>query len=223
MAIRGQVLRALSHSEHDQGRWWTIDLCFHILTPIQEIDLLLSPSIPALLLPALPFVLITSDLQVFSAGALGKGFALGDVSLTKIFLTKQVEDLKDEFLSVKDLGAGATEEWLKGLEARGKEQRLDTDRWEKWESNGGLHQLWESQLSTTLHNVKPPSGEPRAQLDIDHTIDNPPIVLPQNSRLAMAISNTNPDLQPILPLKIESKFHLSISQIFQQANPLPRS
>jgi hypothetical protein len=111
------------------------------LTLKQEIDLLLSSSMPSFLLPALPFVLVTNEMQVFSSGALENGLVPGNIPFTKIFLSKHVEGLKEEFSTVKALGPGTAEEWLKGLEDRGKNHRLDVARWEKWELAGGVLQM----------------------------------------------------------------------------------
>lgn len=118
-----------------------VELVLRRLTLEQEIDLLLSSSVPSFLLPALPFVLITTEMQVFSSGALENGLPPGNVQFTKIYLSKHVEELKEEFLTVKALGPGTAEEWLKGLENRGKDRRLDVARWEKWELSGGVLQM----------------------------------------------------------------------------------
>ncbi|KAK8056727.1 hypothetical protein PG993_001954, partial [Apiospora rasikravindrae] len=107
---------------------------------VQEIDLLLS-STPSLIIPALPSVLLTEDTNVLSAGALQNVQGHSDVKLTKLFYKKHVEELKDEFATVKAMGLATAEEWLKGLDDRGKELRGDSSRWEKWESAGGVSQM----------------------------------------------------------------------------------
>ncbi|KAK7719594.1 hypothetical protein SLS64_001771 [Diaporthe eres] len=56
-------------------------------------------------------------------------------------LFNHVEALKQEFFSVKAMGAATVEEWLKGLEGRGHERRSDALRWENWTASGGLSQM----------------------------------------------------------------------------------
>jgi len=118
---------------------------------MQEIDLLLS-SIPSLIIPALPSVLLTEDTDVLSPGAFQSGHGLSDVKLTKLFYTSHVEELKEEFAAVKSMGLATAEEWRKGLEDRGKELRGDASRWEKWESAGGVSQMRKTQVKSP-HNT----------------------------------------------------------------------
>ncbi|KAK6064460.1 hypothetical protein SCUP515_11784 [Seiridium cupressi] len=177
----------------------------------KEIDVLLSPFIPSLLLPALPFLLIDSDLQVISPSALGKGHGSEPTPLTKIYLSKQVEGLQNEFLSVKNLGTGAAEEWLKGLEERGKQQRIDTDRWEKWEFNGGVRQLWQSNLSFTSQTAESHAIMQTESNQIDTMATN---VTDHNDITKAAAANTDagPPLQPIMPLHIDDTEQFSPPQ-----------
>ncbi|TGJ82714.1 hypothetical protein E0Z10_g6049 [Xylaria hypoxylon] len=46
--------------------------------------------------------------------------------------------IQEELNSVRAMGEATAEEWLKGLEGRGKEHRADSLRWEKFEMFGGL-------------------------------------------------------------------------------------
>lgn len=105
---------------------------------VKEIDLLLSSSIPSLLMPALPFVFLTNELHVIPATALQNGQPPSTTQITKYYFKKHVEDIKEEFESVKAMGSATIEEWLKGLEDRGKERRNDAARWERWEASGGI-------------------------------------------------------------------------------------
>ncbi len=36
------------------------------------------------------------------------------------------------------MGSATAEEWLKGLESRGRERRNDASRWERWDISGGI-------------------------------------------------------------------------------------
>ncbi len=104
-------------------------------------DIILSSSVPSVLLPALPFVLSTPDTHIIPSHVIERGQLPANTSLTKLFWSEDVENLKQEFLSVRDLGSSAAEEWLKGLEGRGVQRRHDYSRWEKFASSGGVLQL----------------------------------------------------------------------------------
>ena len=108
-----------------------------LITP-QEIDLLLSSSIPSPLLAALPFVFFTNELHVISPATLQSGQHPSGIQITKHFSNAQVEEIKREFEDVKAMGSATAEEWIKGLEGRGKERRNDAARWERWEAGGGI-------------------------------------------------------------------------------------
>ncbi|KAI1079412.1 hypothetical protein F5B20DRAFT_543449 [Whalleya microplaca] len=146
----GQVDSAQPKSPSDQSQSgsqpvWTFG--FRICGPclvektVKELDLLLSPSVPSVLIPALPFGLITEDMRIVSLDTLQRGQISTELQVSKVYLSTHVERLKQEFLSVNSMGPATTEEWLKGLEARGKEQLNDSMRWAKWASAGGIVQM----------------------------------------------------------------------------------
>ncbi|KAI0450140.1 hypothetical protein F5B21DRAFT_492176 [Xylaria acuta] len=103
----------------------------------KEVDLLLSSSMPACLIPALPFIFISEDMHVIPSAMLQTGHAT-KLPMTKIFLPSHVAAIQEEFISVRAMGGATAEEWLKGLEGRGKERRVDALRWEKFEMSGGI-------------------------------------------------------------------------------------
>jgi hypothetical protein len=96
---------------------------------------------PSALIAALPFALINDRLHVLTQSALHRDDGSSDLGLTKIFWTAHVESIFQELDNVKKFGPATVEEWLKGLEDRGKRSRNDSLRWEKWISNGGLSQM----------------------------------------------------------------------------------
>ncbi|KAI1350182.1 hypothetical protein F5Y01DRAFT_305580 [Xylaria sp. FL0043] len=104
----------------------------------KEIDLLLSSSVPSCLIPALPFVFISDDKHIIPSAMVQTGQATLELSVTKVFLSSHVTTIHEEFSSVRAMGEATAEEWLKGLEGRGKELRADSLRWEKFEISGGL-------------------------------------------------------------------------------------
>jgi hypothetical protein len=90
---------------------------------------------------ALPFIFLTADLHVVASTTLQQGQPPTNMQISKFFFKPHVEEIKQEFFKVKALGSGTAEEWIKGLDNRGKEKRLDLVRWERWESSGGLHRM----------------------------------------------------------------------------------
>ncbi|TRX98177.1 hypothetical protein FHL15_000822 [Xylaria flabelliformis] len=121
-----------------------MDDCFQTSTswqlPAEEVDLLLSSSMPACLIPALPFIFISQDMRVILPAMLQTGHA-AKLPVTKVFLSSHVEAIQEEFTSVRAMGSATAEEWLKGLDGRGKERRTDALRWEKFEISGGLARM----------------------------------------------------------------------------------
>ncbi|KAI1039204.1 hypothetical protein LB503_013531 [Fusarium chuoi] len=108
---------------------------------IKELELLLSSSFPSVLLPALPPVLVDADMHVIHPRAIQAGTVQPHIQVTKLFWSEHVEQIKLEFQNVKALGSAAAEEWIKGLEIRGKQALADASRWEKWASTGGMAQF----------------------------------------------------------------------------------
>ncbi|KAI1276627.1 hypothetical protein F5Y07DRAFT_388949 [Xylaria sp. FL0933] len=129
----------------------------------KEIDLLLSSSVPSCLIPALPFVFISDDKHIIPSAMLQTGQATLELSVTKVFLSSHVTAIHEEFSSVRAMGEATAEEWLKGLEGRGKELRADSLRWEKFEISGGLISM-QRRLS---------SDKPRAAAKINEVVKRP--------------------------------------------------
>lgn len=92
-------------------------------------------------MPLLPFVFLTNELHVLPTVTLQNGQPPPSIQITKYFFQLQVEDVKREFSEVQSMGTATTEEWLKGLDDRGKERRNDAARWERWESVGGITRM----------------------------------------------------------------------------------
>ncbi|KAL7628172.1 hypothetical protein AAE478_002370 [Parahypoxylon ruwenzoriense] len=142
---------------------------------VKEIDLLLSSLVPSVLMSALPFVLVTGDMRTISPDALQRGLVRSDVQVTKMYFSEHVERLKQEFLSVKSMGGATAEEWLKGLETRGKKLLNDSIRWEKWMSVGGIVQMQTQPSPDSVPSEAPPNkSEPlsRTLSSFQHSIQN---------------------------------------------------
>jgi hypothetical protein len=90
---------------------------------------------------ALPFVFLTNELHVLPLATLQSGPPPPITQMTKNFYQPQIEDIKREFMEVKSMGSATAEEWLKGLDDRGKERRNDSIRWERWEGSGGVARM----------------------------------------------------------------------------------
>jgi len=52
------------------------------------------------------------------------------------------------------MGTGTAEEWLKGLDERGKEKRADASRWERWESIGGVQRMQNSERTESPDQIR---------------------------------------------------------------------
>lgn len=100
------------------------------------------PSIPSELAAALPFVFLTQDLYAISPTVMERGQPPSIGPLQKLHWSAHVEDLKQEYFKVRAMGPATAEEWLKGLDGRGSERRVDASRWENWvTASNGLHQM----------------------------------------------------------------------------------
>ncbi|KAF5019893.1 hypothetical protein F66182_8097 [Fusarium sp. NRRL 66182] len=127
---------------------FSIVTCGSCLTKkgIKEIDLLLSSSFPSFLLPALPSVFVDAEMHIIPPRVMQTGAVPPSTHVTKLFWSEHVEQIKEEFSQVKALGSAAAEEWIKGLEIRGKEALVDASRWGKWAVAGGVAQVRMSKL-----------------------------------------------------------------------------
>ncbi|KAG9234579.1 hypothetical protein BJ875DRAFT_461152 [Amylocarpus encephaloides] len=99
----------------------------------KEIDLLLSSRVPSVLLPALPFIFLTNELHVLPQATLQSGAPPPTIQISKWWSNSQVEEIRQEFDDAKTLGSATAEEWLKGLDERGRKWKPDAARWERWE------------------------------------------------------------------------------------------
>ncbi|KAI1744329.1 hypothetical protein F4680DRAFT_290217 [Xylaria scruposa] len=120
----------------------------------KEVDLLLSPTMPACLIPALPFIFISQDRHIIQPAML-QTRGVSKLPVTKVFLSSHVEAIQEEFTSVMAMGSATAEEWFKGLEGRGKERRADALRWEKFEISGGLERMQRPLSSETSKAARP--------------------------------------------------------------------
>lgn len=103
--------------------------------------MLLSTSIPSVLIPGLPMAFLTPDLNVVYTQSIKTTQVPTSVPLTRIYWPAQVESLRLEFEDVKRFGPAAAEEWIKGLEARGADTIHKASRWEKYYLAGGVSQM----------------------------------------------------------------------------------
>jgi hypothetical protein len=113
---------------------------------------MLSSSIPLAVVPALPFVFLSNELHVVPHAVMQNEQLPLHVQVTKVYYSAHVDSMRREFESVKELGPATTEEWLKGLDDRGKNLRSDSSRWEKWLVSGASSLL---RISTQSNPFKP--------------------------------------------------------------------
>lgn len=138
-------------------------------------------------MPALQFVFLTNELHVIPPATLQTGQPPSTVQITKRFFNSQIDEIKRDFDEAKALGAAPAEEWLKGLENRGKERRTDAARWERYESLGGVATMPSSENSETTYteNSRLPSPaahatkmEPTVKVEQTTTTDTVPVYNP---------------------------------------------
>jgi len=172
-----------------------------LITP-QEIDLLLSSSIPSPLLAALPFVFFTNELHVISPTTLQSGQHPSGIQITKHFSNAEVEEIKREFEDVKAMGSATAEEWIKGLEGRGKERRNDAARWERWEAGGGsvrMHTFGNHNITTA---TTMPSGITTPTMNSNIGMYQRPNLLQQSTPFSTTQTQQ-------LPLPLQTSFRKS--------------
>ncbi|KAM0253938.1 hypothetical protein ACHAQJ_007061 [Trichoderma viride] len=120
-----------------------INSCGNCLVEIsvKEVEMLLSTSVPSVIIPGLPMIFLTPDLNVVYPQTVRSTQVPTSAQLTKVYWPTQVEGLQAELEAVKRFGPAATEEWIKGLEVRGVEAIHGASRWERWYLSGGVHQM----------------------------------------------------------------------------------
>lgn len=112
--------------------------------------MLLSTSIPSVLIPGLPMAFLTPNLNVIYTQSIRTTQVPTSIPLTRIYWPTQVESLQSEFEDIKRFGPAAAEEWIKGLESRGADAIHEASRWEKWYLAGGVCQMLMGSSSTPL-------------------------------------------------------------------------
>ncbi|UNI15219.1 hypothetical protein JDV02_001774 [Purpureocillium takamizusanense] len=108
---------------------------------VKELDIFLSNATPSFLVTGLPMVFMSAQMHVIAPQVLSIVTSPGKLQITKVFLPSHVEDIRHEFEAVKSLGRAAAEEWVKGLDARGKKLLVDASRWERWFLSGGVQEM----------------------------------------------------------------------------------
>ena len=132
---------------------------------------------------ALPFIFLTNECHVISPIALQQSQPPSNIQIGKYFFKPQVEDIKMEFFKVKSMGSGTAEEWLKGLDDRGKERKADASRWERWEAAGGVQRMRSDELAENQGAIINPTVQSLISLSArpDGMAPAPPFGLSKNS------------------------------------------
>ncbi|KAK1989485.1 hypothetical protein LZ30DRAFT_576116, partial [Colletotrichum cereale] len=138
---------------------------------VKEIDLLLSSTTPSSLMPVLAHVFVTNELQVLPSSALASVPVHRNIEPTKLYSVLSIESAKKELSAAHDLGAAAVEEWLNGLNTRGKELMSDASRWERWTIVGGLALM--NQLHSQSSYESNESAQSNTLLPSGQQLDSP--------------------------------------------------
>ncbi|CAK7270338.1 hypothetical protein SEPCBS57363_004049 [Sporothrix epigloea] len=159
-------------------------------------DLLLS-SASTFLIPALQFIFITSDTRLVPLSIIERGLLPPATTLKKLFWTADVEKLREEFSTVRELGAPAVEEWQKGLHTRGSVQRSETTKLEKFSDSGGIASmrsvLYPGYKSLNAALPGPSAGEKKKSQDATPVGDTPQKTGHQGHVSNGAVSRTGTD------------------------------
>lgn len=144
------------------------------------------------------------------------GQAPPPISVAKVFFNPQLAAIKQEFTNVKDLGSAAAEEWLKGLEDRGKELRNDAARWEKWEITGGVTRMRNAENKEVRKTTMRAVNSTLALGNLQH-----PLPMPPTNGHFQGIPNhgsprlrTPPQLLAQVPQSVATTFRMLSSYIF---------
>lgn len=149
---------------------------------------------------ALPFIFLTNELHVLSPTTLQNEQHPPSVQITKRFSNQQIQALKQEFEDVKVLGTATVEEWLKGLDSKGREVRNDAARWERWESSGGIERMRISERNVTSLDKTNQEVNGKIQVPGLGTISNDPSPI-FNSQPPAPVSQANPVHHNPLPIQ----------------------
>ncbi|GAB7363769.1 hypothetical protein MBLNU230_g4337t1 [Neophaeotheca triangularis] len=108
--------------------------CGPCLAQITTKDIELFQSKYKSLLPGLPFAFLTPEFHLITNTIRKQHNIPGNLRAGKVYFQQDVESLYLEFEEAQSLGAGAVEEWQKGLRGMGDALLADAGRWEKWEA-----------------------------------------------------------------------------------------
>lgn len=78
------------------------------------------------------YAFLSKDLHVVSEQNARTNINQG---ISKIFLLDDIKSITAEYIEAKVLGEGAAEEWIKGLDEKGKQSMSDALRWSRWEDS----------------------------------------------------------------------------------------
>ena len=86
------------------------------------------------------------------------------LQISKYFLKRHVEEIKQEHQAVLKLGEASADEWVKGLDSRGKTKRFDVARWERWEASSGVQRMKDGGVTNAPELFRPTPIRPQTQL-----------------------------------------------------------
>ena len=159
MALWSKVLRPMSARTLPKGNGLSTSFAsFDLIAQTdrrQELDLSMSSDCPFFLLQGLPFAFISEASHYIGHNVLRSTTAPPMLHMTKYYYKPDVEGIKRQFESAKELGIASAEEWTKGLAHQGQRCLEEIIRWEQWDSKGGLKSLdSRPQLKGVIPSVK---------------------------------------------------------------------
>lgn len=90
---------------------------------------------------AIPFIFLTSNLNVISQANVRNGKIPLDTQVSKRFWRPAIEQYTAEFLRMQQIGGAAAEKWYKDIEKGYSGKMTTASQWEDWSLGGSLRNI----------------------------------------------------------------------------------
>ncbi|KAF2498980.1 hypothetical protein BU16DRAFT_559012 [Lophium mytilinum] len=181
-----------------------------------ERDTTLLFSAASALRPALPFAFMTSDLNVIAASSLQDPALPPSLQIFKVYYKPQIQQMEIELVEAQSRGPAAAEEWLKGLDSRGRARMSNSAGWERWEIK---YQWWLSHQDTrstpmsTSTTPGPPfpqkTASPFRAAITSGTSNGVPVACKSISSIPLISLHDHPSVRHLAPWKSDQKLATS--------------
>lgn len=155
---------------------------------VRDVDVLRSKA--ATLIKGLPFGFLTPDLHFIPETTRLTTGIPANLRAMKMFYKQDIDNIIEESGNASSFGAGAAEEWMKGLVSKGKEAMTDAARWEQWAAQlqHGTH------VSQTVREYHVPStSQSVAQAENRSVVPNgsQPAMVPNGKQISLSLDSSD--------------------------------